>query len=244
MAVKFFEIKDQKMIFTGDYMEAYIPSKIYKSLVEEDGEILKIMGVFNFRIGKNREVDPNSELFTFNFPSMFFTAPSIIDKQILTLLPEKNSNEYFVLKYYKGDLMMTSTEIIKDISNVEKFVSLLLNGYIPSTVKYSDILRMFYRNLEINGETANVSGTLLSGVVSELCRYSGDQSIPVRKMIGKGKAGELDYSLANARTVCANNSTFSALTFEDVDTMLVYAIDGKRRNRKENISPLEKLIQI
>ena len=75
-------------------------------------------------------------------------------------------------------------------------------------------------------------------------RFKNDLSIPFRKMYATNKAGELDYVAANSRTICANNGTFSALTFEDQDTMLVTSANKKRYNKKENESPLEKIIRI
>lgn len=245
MSVAYLTIKNEKVIFTGDYLEAYVPDNLFKKDMNEYlGDIVHMMGIFNFRLGKNREVDSSSKLYTFNFPSMIMSRPSSTEIKELELIPGTGVKKYHILKYNNGDEFLTSTEVVKDISNVEKFVNLLLSGALPPTLKYEDILRMFYKNLEVNGETCNVSGVLLSVVVSELCRYKQDQSIPFRRVIGKDKAGQLDYKLANARSVCANNSTFSALTFEDIDTMLVYSVNKKRYNKKENESPLESIIQV
>lgn len=243
MKTNFFKIDKENMIFTGKYMEAYIPTNVYK-LADEHGENVNLMGIFNFRIGKARgEIDPKSYLYTFNFPTTICSTPSqILKGKIMEILPGKGEKEYVVLQYYENSVIM-KTEMVQDITNVKNFLDLLLNGGMPNTIKVSDVLRGFYKNLELNNETANVSGVILSAIVSELYRYSKDQTIPIRKKIGKKECTELDYVLNNARQVCANNNTFAALTFEDVDTMLVYSINRFRHHKKENETPLEEIIK-
>lgn len=245
-SVTYLAKKDDKIIFTGKYMEAYIPDKLFKKgLNEYMGDEVSIMGIFNFRLGdKDGNIDPKSRLYTFNFPSMMMTKPSSVEKKETEILPGTGVKKYHVLKYYAEDYVMVSRQVIQGIDNVEKFVNLLLEAALPTSFKYEDILRIFLKNLEINKETAGVSATSFSMIVAESSRYKKDLSIPFRKLIGKGKANQYDYILANARTVCANNSTFSGMTFEDIDSMTVSAVNKKRYNRTENESPVEQIIRV
>ena len=248
MPVNFFELKDDSMIFTKDYMEVYIPQNLFKKdLNEIYGDIVHVMGIFNFRVGnKDGEIDKNSKVYTFNFPSMFNTKPSSIEEKEMKLVTNSPTTKYYVLKYYKNDKMMVSTEIIQDISNLKVFINLLLAGTIPPTIEYESILKMFYKCMEINNETANVTGLVLSIIVSEICRFKKDETIPFRRIIGNNKynVSQLDYKMCNYRQVCANTSTFTAITFEDIDTMLAYSINRKRYNKKSIKSPNEELLEV
>ena len=247
MSYNFFELKDNSMIFTGDYMEVYIPKKLFKrELNAIYGDIYHLIGIFNFRIGnEDRVIDNRSKLYTFNFPSMFDSKPSSVEEKEMQLLEEVGIEKYYVLKYLKNDKMMISTEVVQDITNVKAFVNLLLAGAIPSTIKYEDILKMFYKCLEINKETCNVTGIVLSMVISELCRYNKDESTVFRKVIGKNPGiSQLSYIMSDYRKVCANTSTFNAITFEDIDTMLAYSINRERYNRPSTKSPNEELLEV
>ena len=242
MRTDFFKIKDETMIFEGEYMESYIQDKFFKKdLNEVYGDTVRMMGIFNFRVGgKNHEVNESSKLYTFNFPTMINTKPSAIETKQLNLNGVTES--YRVLKYYKGDLMLTSTNIVMDISNVQKFVNLLMAGALPTTLEYDTVLQMFYKNLELNNETCNVSAPTLSTCVSELYRWSKDNSIPFRRAPEGTKPTE--YTPSNARSVCANTSTFTALTFEDQNTMLLYSINRKRKGKRQTKSPIEQIIHV
>ena len=175
---------------------------------------------------------------------MITTAPSSIETAEMELNQGSGVQKYKILKYYKGNEVLESLFTIADIGNVEKFVNLLMNGNLPNTINYSTLLDLFLQNILVNKQSLGITSVSLSAVISEVYRFKNDLSIPFRKMYATNKAGELDYVAANSRTICANNGTFSALTFEDQDTMLVTSANKKRYNKKENESPLEKIIRI
>lgn len=236
--------KDISLLLNVDYMEAYIPEHLFKKgLNEELGDKVSLLGIFNFKIGKGPDKLDN-KIHTFHFPSMIVTAPSSIDTEEFELIKGTGVQRYKVLKYYKGNAVMESLHTIADIGNVEKFVNLLLEAALPNTLPIPDVKRLFLQNIIVNKQSLGISDVALSAMVSEIYRYKNDMSIPFRKMYGAGKAGELDYQAANARVVSANNGTFSGLIFEDQDTMLVSAVNKKRYNKKENESPLEKIIRV
>lgn len=237
--------KDDKCLVDVEYLEAYIPDKLFKKgLNEVLGDKVNLLGIFNFKVaGKDLDVS-KSKIYTFKFPTMMMSKPVSIEDKEMELIKGTGIQKYKVLKYYNGDQMMTSLQVVTSIDNVEKFVNLLIDGNLPNTLKYSDVHELFLKNISINKQDLGITALVISVVISEIYRYKNDMSLPFRKVIGKGKAGEMDYISANARTVCANNSTFSALTFEDPNTMLVTSINKFRYNRKENYSPVEKIIRV
>ena len=57
------------------------------------------------------------------------------------------------------------------------------------------------------------------------------------------KAGEYDYATASIRQTCQYNSTFTALTYEDMDSMITASLNRSRNHTQETISPVEQIIK-
>ena len=57
--------------------------------------------------------------------------------------------------------------------------------------------------------------------------------------------GVSDYSYfpASVRQVCQYNSTFTAVTFEDIDSMITSSLNKAREKTPENTSPVEQVIK-
>ena len=62
-------------------------------------------------------------------------------------------------------------------------------------------------------------------------------------MAGKGKVNMLNYATSNMREICALLSTYTAITYEDMDTMLVHSLNRSKFNKPQTESPLERLIK-
>lgn len=245
MNAAFLSKKGDQIIFNGNYMEAYIPESMFnKGICQFMGSNkLSVFGLFVFRIGdSNGNIDPKSKLHTFNFPSIILTKPSSTENRVIELYPGKGEEKYVVLKFFKDDAVLFSCNVISKIENIEIYVNLLIEGKLPSTLSYDDLLKITLKCMDVNGGMP-VQALLFSVVLLNLYRWDKDLSVPFRKIIGKGKAGPLDYKAVNARTVCANDSTFSAMIFEDIDSMAMSSINRKRYNRPTNETPLEQLIK-
>ncbi len=246
--IAYLQKKNGKILFTGTYMEVYIPEKLFKkSLNEFLGDRANIYGIFNFRIGdKNGNITESSTLHTFNLPAMFITRPSSTEIKTMQLKKEFDEEKYVIFKYYTGDELMVSDKTIQDVTNVEKFINLILSAHLPRTIKYEDVLRLFYKCMEINSQDGAVTGIVYSIMIAEMYRSKNDSSLPFRKEIGKNdsKVSQYDYIPIKVRNVAANNSTFGALTFEDINTMVAYSVNRSREHKKQNISPLEKIIHV
>ena len=103
--IAYLQKKNGKILFTGTYMEVYIPEKLFKkSLNEFLGDRANIYGIFNFRIGdKNGNITESSTLHTFNLPAMFITRPSSTEIKTMQLKKEFDEEKYVIFKYYTGD---------------------------------------------------------------------------------------------------------------------------------------------
>lgn len=249
---KEFIVSGNNIVVNAPYAEAYIPEDLFKSIDKEsqinsavafmDGDAVTTVGIFNMRFfpdenTSNREKIP---IRTFNYPSPITTYPDNITRMTLTL-GDVEEQPYYVLQYTRGSIMMP-VDNPKDSGNCETFLNMMMKGKIPNTIPYSHILEIWNKNFQINGISPGVPSVILQAIIAEQARCQDDPTIPFRKKIGKGEAGENDYSFANVRSVASYTSVFNALTFEDMSQMLTTSINMTRSGNVQNKSPVEKVL--
>jgi hypothetical protein len=185
------------------------------------------------------------KLETINFPSMISIFPSDIEEKKLTLIEGDNEPEpYLVAKFNKGSRLMRSS-IVQESANVELFINLITKGKIPVTIPYSQILNIWLKNLSVNNIKLGVVSSVLEAIIAQFYRDKAKPENKFAMRIGKDPTtSEYAYKPANIRELCARNSTFAALTFEDMDAMLTSSINIKKLNKEEIDSPLEKLLKM
>jgi hypothetical protein len=245
MQPEFFQRKGDSVLFTGNYMEAYIPIEYFeKGIAVENGDKIDLFAIFNFKVFSTLNPDRKSaKLLTFKFPSSIITKPHSSEDDDIELISGSGEQRYKVLKYFKNDEILTTINVVQSINNVEKFIDLLNAGKLPNTIKYNMILDLFLKNLEINKINLDVSSVVLEAMITQIYRYKDDRALPFRKVIGKNKkVTEYDYKTANMREIAELGSTFTALTFEDIDTMITASINRNLYKRQEAQSPVEKII--
>lgn len=244
MLKQFLKNDGENIVFTGDVLECYIPKFYFQGKLGEDyGSSLNVFGVFNARvINGNKPM----KLETFSVPSMIYIYPSEKEEKDLQLIEGKDGTveSYVVVRFYKNNVIMRSS-IPKDASNVELFLDILFKGKLPKTIEYSKILQIWQKNLELNGVKLGVTSAVLEIIISEICRDRNKPEQTFAKVIGKNpNISELLYRTANIREICARNSTFSALTFEDFDAMTVSSLNINNYGKSESESPIEKIIKM
>lgn len=249
-----FIISGDNIVVNVPYAEAYIPDELFKSIEKEsqlnsavafmDGSAVTTVGVFNMRIfpSEDPSIRDTLPLRTFNYPSPITTYPDDVVKMKLSL-GDTEEQTYAVLQYTRGAIMMPVNNP-KDSGNCEKFLNMMMRGKIPSTIPYSHILETWNKNFVINGIAPGVPSVILQAIIAEQARCKDDPTIPFRKKIGAGKAGENDYLFANVRTVASYTSVFNALTFEDMSQMLTTSINMTRSGVTQNKSPVEKVLSM
>lgn len=244
--LKDFLIDDgEYIVFNGNYMEMYIPEFYEKSkLVENYGSSINVFGLLNLRVFDDKGRAGKVE--TFNVPTMIYIYPTSTEWRDIQLIPGEDEivERYLVAKFYKGNKLMMNS-IPRNADNVELFLNLLCRGKIPTTIPYNQILNLWYKNLEINNVKLGVTSTIFEIIITEICRNSKKPEETFAKVIGKDPTiSEHSYKPANIREICARNSTFAALTFEDMDSMIVSSLNINKYGRQETESPIEKIIKM
>jgi hypothetical protein len=235
----------ENLIFTGQYLEIYIPEFYFESrLAENYGTSLRVFCLLNARVTNEKGIKSKIEMI--NLPSLIYIFPSDIEKKELQLIEGEDGSvsTYYIAKFYKGNKLMANS-IAQDSSNVELFLSLLTHGKLPLTIPYNQILEIWQKNLTMNGVKLGVPSTVLEVVIKEVYRNKNKPEETYGKMAGKDPSiSPYEYIPANIREICARNSTFAALTFEDFDAMLTSSLNIKKYGKEETISPIEKIIKM
>jgi hypothetical protein len=242
----FFQEKGDQVIFTGNYMEVYIPRYYFDHEISRFvGDKVETLGTFNFRVFSNDQKKDKANLHTFKFPSFLVTKPTSSDYEELTdVVEESDETSFAVLKYYKGDIFIDNVNVTQKSDNTILFIGLLHSGKLPTTIPYDKVLELELENTAFNGVNLNVSSTVLELIISEIYRDKADLSRSFRFKAGRsGKVSMHDYRPINIKQISTFNSTFTGVTFEDIDYNLVASVNKTRYNKKEAATPIEKTIK-
>lgn len=235
--------KDGMLILNCAYAEFYVPRQyMEKELAVDCGESFQAFGLMYLRTFS--AMNKPNELEILKIPNMISFYPIEKENRKMTLGNDTEA-DYIVLKFYKGSKIFPSA-IRCDNAAPENFLNMVLGGQIPKNIPYDKTLEVFLKVFEQNKVGLPAPAVLLEMIISEVYRYAGDPSLKYGQHLAKNfdlKKKQLDYSLANVRTICKNNSSFAGISFENMDEMITSAINNKKYNRKETKTPLEDVIK-
>lgn len=242
MLKNFLKSDGERYIFTGHLLELYIPEFYFPKLANNMGDTLNVFGLLNLRIFDNK--GNGGKIETLNIPSMIYCYPSEIEKRKIKLLPDSELETYYVAIFNNGD-PFTQINVTSNASNAEYFLDLLIKGKIPNTIPYTELLKLWKKNLSVNKVSLGVTSTMLEVIITEIYRNKNKPEETFAKVIGKNpNVDPCSYERANIREICARNSTFAALTFEDMDNMIAYSLNINKYNKEQTESPIEKIIKM
>lgn len=198
------------------------------------GEFVNLLGIMDYTI-----TDPkgkNNGLHKFYFPNIFLTKPYTIEKiKRVKLIANSKEDDYRVLRYKKGDIIIVSTKNPQDINNVEEFYRLFLSGKLPNTVRYDEMQNYIIDNMSLNGNSYNVNMQLFGILISEMCRAKNDLSKSFRL---SGTDDMTAYSTINIRDIPKYIDPYASITSENWDNAVVNAITSDNASK----SPMERLL--
>lgn len=245
MLSKYLHDNGESFIFDGHYMEIYIPMSYYESkMAVTQGRTIQTFGLLNCSVFNNK-MDKLIDC-VLNLPTTIYISPNEIEDRTMKMKHSINPEpqKYRVCKFYKGDVVMPSS-ISRDSTNVEDFVNIILKNKLPEGIPYNKLLDVWEANLELNGIKLGVAASNLEIILAEVCRNINDPNQRFSAVVGVDpKASQYDYRPASIREICSRNSTFAALTFEDMDAMITTSLNMNKYNKKQVNSPIEKIIKM
>ena len=231
---------DGKIIYTGIKMEMMVPDEYFKTgFAEEIGTGYKIFGnliTYHYTDDKTERKDAKKAFLY--YPLMFFTEPDDVNIETLDI-NGKGEEKYRVLTYHKNSVLMTSDEMIQDAGNMEYFVKMLMGGKFD-IIKYSKIPKMMQLAKLYNNINFEVPAMYEEVMISDYYRDPNNIKRPARFAAAEEPENKFYAKGITIREKVAFTSTFSAFTFEDINSMITMADNAKRENKKEIISEVEK----
>jgi hypothetical protein len=119
----------------------------------------------------------------------------------------------------------------------------MLAGKLPKTLSYTNVINIWWRNLECSGISYKVPSKVYEMIIASIYRNPNNMKERYGQYYGKqSNPSGLDYKTDNVRGVVKNLSTFSGMVFEDIGTMISNGINNSLTGVDEPESPLEKII--
>lgn len=240
--------QDGYIIVNCPYMEAYIPSDLFDDADKASavacmyGEGVRCIGLFNVRCFESDEQDTYSaKLRTLNYPNVIDTYPSDIQKTTMSIDGESEPIKVHILKYYKGDILMSATSR-KSAKNCEQFLNYMTRGKVPTSIPCEDLCAAWMKNFDINATNPGVPPVTIECMVATLARSKDDPLTPYRKVVNT--PADKGYFMANMRQTASMTNVMAALTFEDQGAMLTTSINMCKKGIKQTYSPFEKILSM
>lgn len=238
-----FKNDGKSIILEAPYVEFYIPKFYFETsqgFAEDYAKTVRAIGVFNFGIFENSKL---VAIKTFNVPT--WIELHVYESEDRTVdLPGQDAVPCKVLKYFKDNIIMESTFIV-DSANAELFLKFITDGKLPNSIPYDKTLEIWRKNQEMNDVHFGVSSTILELILAVSYRDKNDLSRKFSKAIGSNlDISQFDYQTASIRQICQYTSTFTALTFEDIDSMITTSLNRSRNKGNEVDSPIERIIKM
>lgn len=252
MKCDFLKTVDEKVIFTGKYMEIYIPRKNFESdptkkgISEYSGEYLETLGNFNFLVfPEGKENRDNFVMRSLNLAVRIKIEYSNTYKITTQLPSDLNPVDYTVFCLEKDDLFCVNLFQEKSAENTKDILTLIHSGNLPKAGSYEKQLAVYSGATLLNGTKLNSPLVIFELILAEINRWEKDPTVPFRKAITDPSlnVSEYDYLPVNLKQLPTLNSTFSAMTFEDIHQSTINSIKKTKYGEEEKESSIEKMIK-
>lgn len=243
----FLTLKGRSLVFNKDNSTFvfYVPANYFKNtskvpIAEYVGQYVSMIGLCNYAI-----IDKNGrrgEIKAFNFPTMMLCKPGEVDETSGKNLSLDNTepSDYVLLKFKKGDEVVSDIRVPQDISNVEMFFKMMIiTAKIPTTIPYDKLWELFYESAKLNGLNYGLNIQLICLLISRICRDPND----VSKMFCNTDMKDMKkYTEISIKAVPKYISPYQAITSENFDEAVRASVLMKDEVDSTPISPLEKIV--
>ena len=227
-------------IYCKDYMEIYIPMEYFNSdntIAFNRGASIETIGLVYTRAFEKGTPGP---IKLFNLPvTVNFM---VYESKQESIRVNNRTIDVLTLEYLKGAYVLHQS-VTKGREVAGAFLNMILGGKLPHTLNYTQVIDLWWRNLEISGISYKVPSKIFEMIIASIYRNPHNQKQRYGQYYGSHPdATGYDYTTGNVRSVVKQLSTFSGMVFEDINTMISNGINNSIEGNEEPISPLEKII--
>lgn len=226
-------------IYCSEYMEIYVPMSYFEGspVAFNEGASIRTIGLVYVRSFKNG-TPGDIKLFNLPVTVQFMVYETKQD----TIKVNNRSIEVMTLQYMK-DAYVLHQSVTKGREVAGSFLNLILGGKIPTSINYSQVIDLWWRNLEIAGISYKVPSKIFEMIIASIYRNPHNPKKRYGQYYGSHPNSDgYDYVTGNVQDVVKQLSTFSGMVFEDINTMISNGINNSIEGKEEPISPLEKII--
>ena len=241
---KFLSLEDEALIFNQPNATFifYVPENYFNntskvSIAEIQGQYVSMIGLCNWNIID--EKGKGTKMMPFTFPTMMMCKPSEIEKVKNLKIDNSEPSDYRLLKFKKGDEVVSHTKVPQLIDNAEIFFKMaVMTGKIPTTIPYDKLWELFEESASLNGFSYKVSVQLFGVLISGICRDPKDISKPFKETDMKDMNA---YKPINITMAPKFISPYNAIISENWDDAVRAAILMKDK-KDIPFSPLERIV--
>lgn len=220
--------------------EVYFDNTTKTPIAEVQGEYVSTIGLFDYDItDKNGKRTPTK---LFKFPTMMLCKPYAIEKvKNIKVGKSAVADDYRLLKFRKGDEVISEDRVPQLTDNVEMFFKLIaLTNKFPSSIPYDKIWELIDENARLNGFSYGINFQLIALLISEVCRNPNDITKPFRYTDMKDMN---NYKPISIKLLPKFMSPYTAITSENFDQGIQAAVLMKDTpDDKLPTSPVEKIV--
>lgn len=236
-----FRHEGSNVVLNDNYCEFYIPKAYLDSKwATMESDRLRTIGIFN--VGLFDAKGNIRDLKVFNVPTECFLNVYDTDDRVVEFKQMK-ATDCLVLKYVKDQIIMEDS-VIEDSEYAQTFLDIVMKGKLPNTIPYDKVLQVWRKNLELTSVNFNVPSSVLEMILATCYRDKDNIQKKFATVAGSNKDVSMyDYVMLNIRRICQYSSTFTGMTFEDINSMITTSLNRSRDKIEEMESPVEQIIK-
>ena len=235
--------KENGFIYSDvEYMEFYVPLEFFdqtKRYAVDFSSYIETLGLFYVGIFKGGQLQEYKVMKQPYQISVF-----VYDSEHKNVSLPSGETACKILKFNKGAKIMNA-KIIQDAQTSLQYLDMVMGGKIPPSVPYDMAADVFQKNKMVNKVNFGVRPEVEEMVIALNYRNPNNLAEPFAKLYGSDlSVSPYAYKTVSTRQICQYASTFSSLTFEDMDSMITTSINRSRDKGVEQFSPVEEIIKM
>lgn len=247
-----FVVTDNTIDLKSGRLELYTPQHYIdnsSNAIRIAGDTVSTLGLLPYKFYAKETDKKPTKVGIFNNPSVVTFYPVNISQNVFDgiwdgIYDYSNRNEYAVMTFTAGRKIMNK-HIVKNLNNVVLFTDYLLAGKLDNNIPYNMLSAAWVKNMVTNNVNLEVPGSVIGLIIRQLCRDVKNRDRVFADVIGKDpKVSPVAYAFANIRTICAATSVFTALAFEDMNSMLDSSLNMTSKEKEQIISPVEQVLKM
>lgn len=244
---KFLKLENESLVYNqddGSELIYYVPEDFFDNTSKTPialivGEYVSMIGICRWAIvDKNGKV---GEIKTLNLPTMMLCKPYKIDKIKDEKLGKSDPDDYRILRFKKGDEVLSNIRIPQLQENAElMFKMLALNAKVPNNIPYDKLWELLPETAKLNGLKFKVNNQMYGMLIGAICRNPKNLAEPFRYT---NMTDMNNYKTISIKLVPKYISPYTAITSENWDEGIRASILLSEKPDDEiPFSPLEKVI--